>query len=168
MKRSQLLGAAVLGALGAPSRLYASGRVRGDGFKTIPYIPFDTRPYFAPGPALTRNRARIDPLIWPVVERINKSGWVWTAESCQGGPDHKWSRDPMLRLVCRAVDEEAMLGAVYRAARVGSKYGVGGTRLILDRHSPSPVGWTEVRVFASEDTHSLALDYFARMAKELT
>lgn len=31
--------------------------------------------------------AYVDTLMWPIVERINQSGWVWTTESCQGHED---------------------------------------------------------------------------------
>ena len=46
----------------------------------------------------------IDPLLRPFVQKINRSGWVWTAESCQGHPEAKipaWADNvrPMLRLV---------------------------------------------------------------------
>jgi len=27
---------------------------------------------------------QIDPAMWPIVQRINQSGWVWTTESCEG------------------------------------------------------------------------------------
>lgn len=32
----------------------------------------------------TLTEAQVDPLMWPIVQRINQSGWVWTTESCQG------------------------------------------------------------------------------------
>lgn len=50
---------------------------------------------------------QIDPLLRDAVRRINKSGWVWTAESCQGHPDAGtalvWASNarPMLRLVTK-------------------------------------------------------------------
>ena len=50
---------------------------------------------------------QIDPLLRDAVMRINASGWLWTAESCQGHPDCTdslaWAGNvkPMLRLVCR-------------------------------------------------------------------
>jgi hypothetical protein len=49
---------------------------------------------------------QVDPLIQKAVFRINESGWVWTAESCQGHPDadcpFHWAHNtsPMLRLIC--------------------------------------------------------------------
>lgn len=58
---------------------------------------------------------QLDPLIRSAVERINRSGWVWTAESCQGHPDAEtdmvWAGNtrPMLRLVCWAEDAGRML-----------------------------------------------------------
>lgn len=56
----------------------------------------------------------VDPLIRKAVFRINESGWIWTAESCQGHPDMvsmnetSWSHNvrPMVRLVT----QEALLG----------------------------------------------------------
>lgn len=49
----------------------------------------------------------VDPLMRPICEGINKSGWVWTAESCQGHPDATTSgtwgenTNPMIRLVTK-------------------------------------------------------------------
>jgi hypothetical protein len=49
--------------------------------------------------------ADVDPLIQATVFAINRSEWVWTAESCQGHPDadepFSWAHNvcPMLRLV---------------------------------------------------------------------
>lgn len=55
----------------------------------------------------------IDPLIRPICEQINRSGWCWTGESCQGHPGerHAWAGNtsPMLRLVCRKLDLGRML-----------------------------------------------------------
>lgn len=38
----------------------------------------------------------IDTLMWPIVQQINKSKWIWTTESCQG---HKPFNHPMLGLM---------------------------------------------------------------------
>jgi len=99
----------------------------------------------------------IDPLIWPVVKRMNETGWVWTAESCQGG--HEWSAVPMLRLVCRTQDLGALLERVYATMRVGPDHQSSrdGTFVRLERHKPAPVGWSELRVWAD------ILAYFARL-----
>jgi hypothetical protein len=69
----------------------------------------------------------IDPLLRNAVGRINASGWVWTAESCQGHPDAAtatdtgWlhNTDPFLRLVCRQEREGEMLALLMRACTVG-------------------------------------------------
>lgn len=67
----------------------------------------------------------IDPLLRDAVAKINASGWVWTAESCQGHPDFglvdvhtAWEHNtrPMLRLVCRADHAGSMLVALTRSA----------------------------------------------------
>ena len=58
---------------------------------------------------------QVDELIRPAVFAINTSGWVWTAESCQGHPDATkatgWTHNtkPMLRLVTRAEEFGTML-----------------------------------------------------------
>lgn len=63
----------------------------------------------------------IDPLIWPIVQRINASGWVWAAESCQGHSDATdigaWNDqvDVMLRLVTHADDFGEMLEMLFEA-----------------------------------------------------
>jgi hypothetical protein len=50
-----------------------------------------------PHEPLTRlTAAEVDTLMWPVVEAINRSGWVWTTESCQG---HPGGGPPMLGLI---------------------------------------------------------------------
>ena len=79
---------------------------------------------FYEDPATLRDE-QIDPLLRDAVRGINKSGWVWTAESCQGHPDFDgrtintaWEHNtrPMLRLVTRDADAGRMLAALARAA----------------------------------------------------
>lgn len=59
----------------------------------------------------------MDPMMRPICEAINRSGWIWTAESCQGHPDAEksgaWGHNtrPMIRLVTK--DEN--LGRMYAA-----------------------------------------------------
>lgn len=66
---------------------------------------------------------QVDPLLLDAVRRINASGWVITAESCQGHPDatdpHAWAGNvrPMLRLVCRESDAPRLMFALATAAR---------------------------------------------------
>jgi len=66
----------------------------------------------------------VDPLLWPAVQAINASGWVWTAESCQGHPDDEdgmpwaFNTSPFLRLVTREENVGRMLAALVRAAQI--------------------------------------------------
>ena len=68
------------------------------------------------------NDTSVDPLILPVVKSINASGWVWTAESCQGHPDLTNRQDsawggpaPMLRLVCHRENFGRMMSCMFHA-----------------------------------------------------
>lgn len=74
---------------------------------------------FYDDPATLRDD-QIDPLLRKAVRQINRSGWVWTAESCQGHPDATgdvWAGNtrPMLRLVCRVEDRPRMMDALVQA-----------------------------------------------------
>lgn len=67
----------------------------------------------------------VDPLMRPVIARINSSGWVWTAESCQGHPEYDeqssgWDHntDPFLRLVTSTTRFGDMLGRLATAMRL--------------------------------------------------
>jgi hypothetical protein len=60
--------------LAAPRTLWAADGRRPDGGVM--------GPRFIPPRELTP--AMVDWLIWPEVQRINASGWIWTTESCQG------------------------------------------------------------------------------------
>lgn len=102
----------------------------------------------------------IDPLLRVAVAAINSSGWIWTAESCQGHPDDAdlhsaWGHNtnPYLRLVCRAEllgdavatmlaeagdEESAMIGAPELRLR---------TRALRD-------GWIEIQVYVT--AHNVA------------
>lgn len=82
---------------------------------------------------------RLDPLIREVCRDINRSGWVWTGESCQGHPDATypmvWAGNvrPMLRLIVRQADYGSMLNLLLAACAGG--YGDPG-----DRFEGLPVG----------------------------
>jgi hypothetical protein len=145
MDRTKLFvvaGGAVLAA--SPASAFAKERKRGDGYKTIPYYPYDAHPYYDPIKELKAQY--IDERIWPAVQAINRSGWVWTAESCQG---HKkgWSFVPMIRLVCRDRDKGDMLAALLSSVPKPNRIGLGEGRLELRRHSIPPSGWFEIRAF---------------------
>jgi hypothetical protein len=45
----------------------------------------------------TISAADVDTLMWPIVSRINQSGWLWTTESCQGHDDPASSPDGLPR-----------------------------------------------------------------------
>lgn len=68
----------------------------------------------------------IDPLLRQAVRKINESGWVWTAESCQGHPDATrlsetaWDHntEPFLRLACHEDDEGQMLALLLRSLAI--------------------------------------------------
>lgn len=77
------------------------------------------------GDPATLTDGQIDPLLRDAVRRINRSGWVWTAESCQGHPDFDgrtvktaWEHNtrPMLRLVVRLDHAGRMLSSLVLAA----------------------------------------------------
>lgn len=160
MDRRSLLGAIAV-FFSAPTAAFA--REPGGGFKTIPYVPRAAEPYYAP---ITELRAyHVDEKIWPAVWLINRSGWVWTAESCQG---HKsgWSELPMLRLVCRAADKEQLLTHIFAVIPVGHYQndrrliGNGG---VLLHPVPAPKGWFEVKVKFQRD----GLRLFEKLARAI-
>lgn len=75
------------------SEIYELGKVEGASFYSDPE---------------SVDLALVDPLMRAFVQRMNSSGWVWTAECCQGHPDapdnaYIWAGNtsPMVRLVLR-------------------------------------------------------------------
>lgn len=131
------------------------------------YIPYDARPYYHPS---VLRAEHVDPLIWPAVQRINQSGWVWTLESCQGhrGND-AWSDCPLLRLAVHHGQAARMLGLLHRAAPAHLSYGgeqiqtgPERTRLEFQRHVEPPLpGWYETRVRVLGPHGISVLDRFA-------
>lgn len=165
MRRRTFLSAA-LAALAAPSATLAGTRKRGGGFKTIPYEPLDCDPYYDP---VTELRAKyVDARIWPAVKRINESGWVWTAESCQGHPkplrNQLQANCPWLRLVCRQSDAATMLGVLAAATPKGAPQpGQKEGRVELRMHTTPPAGWFEVRVYVRKG----GIGVFERFAEKI-
>lgn len=106
---------------------------------------------------------QIDPLMRPIVEQINKSGFCWTAESCQGHPDATehppWAgnTEPMLRLVCRREDMGRVLSTLVDAAEIvpaeefEADYGYSSAQAIriFPHTNPKPrtLGWAELLVY---------------------
>lgn len=123
----------------------------------------------------------IDPLIWPAVQQINRSGWCWTAESCQGHPDATddfvWATNvrPMLRLVCRWPDRGRMLAALHDATIYEHEYEPGlpgdlrgwGFEIWAHPGKKKHGVWCEVLVYLGASTvyrRNQALKVFARLA----
>lgn len=122
----------------------------------------------------------LDPLIAPVVLEINTSGWVWTAESCQGHPDAKgpaWggNTSPMLRLVTKVHHEGRMFSLLAHASRIVA--GIVERKEGLARTVPlhvypstlkSSETWVEHLVYAHATTaygRNLGIQCFAEFAK---
>lgn len=62
-----------------------------------------------------------DPLLRTAVKGINQSGWVWTAESCQGHIDCDelyvgWGLMPYVRLVCEIEHRGRLLDRLAEAS----------------------------------------------------
>lgn len=132
---------------------------------------------------------QVDPLLRDAVRRINASGWVITAESCQGHPDsadpYVWAGNvqPMLRLVCREAHAPRLLFALTSASRLerylttgdagkpiptyGSSgrlpCGIGMSLYVND----SPPGWFEVLIYLNAKTtwdRDMGCEAFGRLA----
>lgn len=97
----------------------------------------------------------IDPLILPVVLRINESGWVWTGESCQGHPDATHSGaagvEPFLRLIVHRTNLGEMLSSLCDAMTIKSESGLSMPYLGFRLHNVTPdksTDYAEVMVYA--------------------
>jgi hypothetical protein len=103
---------------------------------------------------------QIDLLLRVAVAAINSSGWVWTAESCQGHPDESdlyaaWGHNtqPYLRLVCRAQDLGDAVAALLAEAGDEDDKAIGTPEMRL-RTRPLRDGWMELQVYVS--AHNVA------------
>lgn len=102
----------------------------------------------------------VDPLLRVAVAAINSSGWVWTAESCQGHPDEAelhapWGHntDPYLRLVCRARYLGPAVSALLTEARDEADTTMGAPEMKL-RSRELRNGWVELQIYVS--AHNVA------------
>lgn len=76
------------------------------------------------------NLKNIDPLLQSIVKQINDSGWVWTAECCQGHPDYDgtgrsgWDHNvrPFVRLVTSKVRFGEMMGLLASSMRLPDRF----------------------------------------------
>lgn len=106
--------------------------------------------------------AQIDPMMRPVVEKINASGWVWTAECCQGHPDYDGSNpgwdhnpSPFLRLVCEKYSLGDMLGELVASMRLPNVFDINDRRCRCDYVCPLKVflwsrelgPWEQINVY---------------------
>lgn len=87
------------------------------------------------------------------VASINSSGWVWTAESCQGHPDETdlhapwgFNSDPYLRLVMRAQDLGDAVHALLAEAH-DEDSNLRGPPQMKMRTRPLKSGWMELSVY---------------------
>lgn len=117
---------------------------------------------------------QIDPLIRHAVRTINASGWVWTAESCQGHPDESenmpWGFNvkPMLRLVVRAERLGDMLSLMARSAKDPDD----NLRTAVFEVISHPLrdGWFSVLVYAHAHnvfSRNKGIAFFERFAESL-
>lgn len=114
----------------------------------------------------------VDPLLRSAVAAINSSGWIWTAESCQGHPDESdafapWGHNtrPYLRLVCRAEDVGDAVAALLAEAGDDESVMIGSPEMCL-RSRALRDGWAELQVYvtahnvATRNRGCLALERF--------
>lgn len=91
----------------------------------------------------------VDPLMRPIVGRINMSGWVWTSECCQGHPDADENSDtgwdhntnPFMRFVVGVDDLGCLLALLSRAMRLPSR------TCVMRLHTVSRGAFEEVIVY---------------------
>lgn len=95
----------------------------------------------------------VDLLLRLAVAAINSSGWIWTAESCQGHPDETdlhapWGHncEPYLRLVMRAEDLGDAVHALLAEAHDEESLMIGPVQVKLHTR-PLKDGWLEMVVY---------------------
>lgn len=103
---------------------------------------------------------QIDPLLRLAVAAINSSGWVWTAESCQGHPDETdlhapWGHntEPYLRLACRNRYVAPLLAQLLREAHDDDSTLFGSPQMKL-RTRQLKDAWSEVQIYIT--AHNVA------------
>jgi hypothetical protein len=103
---------------------------------------------------------QIDPLLRDAVAAINSSGWVWTAESCQGHPEEDdifapWGHNtrPYLRLISRADDVGDVVATLLAEAGDENTQMIGAPEMCI-RSRPLANGWSELQVYVT--AHNVA------------
>lgn len=158
--------------------------------KTLESTPMDEsgsgiKPHPASGSGVTfyvepsrLDLSQVDPMIRPVVAKINRSGWVWTGESCQGHPDATgmadtgWlhNTDPYLRLICAKDHLGPMLARLVNATLPCHEDDEYTTPTLRIYRSDARRAWAEVLVYvqarnAMERNHGIRV--LARFAEAL-
>lgn len=127
--------------------------------------------------------AYVDALLRPVVASINASGWVWTAESCQGHPDAAdygatawgFNTGPFLRLVVHGDRLGDMLARLIEAMRLpynaaDPTFGPPDCVMPLKLHSRECGAWREVMAYVEAHNvmyRNLGIRALARFAETL-
>lgn len=95
----------------------------------------------------------IDPLLRLAVTLINSSGWVWTAECCQGHPDETdlhapWGHNasPYVRLVCCTEDLGDVVTTLLAEAHDEESQWMAAAQMKLHTR-PLKNGWMELMVY---------------------
>lgn len=120
-------------------------------------------------------KEQLDPLIYEICLEINRSGWLWTAESCAGHPDSTefctWASNvrPMLRLVCQAADVPLMMDCLLTAMFVPDSDEFPDDRPVSFECHPISLekGWCEVLIYLAAQTayeRNRGLAAFSRLA----
>lgn len=111
----------------------------------------------------------VDPLMAEPIRLLNATGWVWTAESCQGHPDSEVGRawasnnSPMLRLVTREHNVGKLLKLLFMANKMVTEKtsrfeevlpeetNICGAVALKVYPCEAPEGWCEMIVFVPAD-----------------
>lgn len=110
---------------------------------------------FYTAPSALDIEGQIDPLLRAAVRAVNRSGWVWTAECCQGHPDEQdlhapwgFNVEPYVRMVCQKIHLAYAVELLLEAAHDGNDriHGPVGMRLYT---RPLKDGWMEFKVYAT-------------------
>lgn len=102
----------------------------------------------------------IDVLLRVAVQALNSTGWVWTAESCQGHPDETdvnapWGNntDPYLRLALRRVHLGTVVAILLREAVDENSSMIGSPQMKLRVRELRNL-WVELQIYV--DAHNVA------------
>jgi len=107
-----------------------------------------------------------DPTFWdagmrPICERINETGWLWTAESCEGHGDGSAWDHPMVRFVCHTTHVGHLL-ILLKEATNGLQC---STPVVYPGYAPD-AEWSDVLTYIEgDDSQAERLQRYARLAE---